>query len=189
MADRMLRKDAESVGRVVAFCDRVKAILEGVVHDVDAGEMRGLDGRAEELKQWAGLGMSLLGDAVPADIKADLSAGLQAIAARLDGKALAAAREDERRDLAIQVQRGMGQLGGLADVLRFSLESRAAAKPKKGFGRLSLGSWATETGAMIGASVTTAVLAAGASKIPVVGDTLASLMQGTVPESEDGEDG
>jgi hypothetical protein len=106
---------------------------------------------------------------------------LLGIADKLDSAHLSTAAPEERRAVAVQLDRGAGQLAGLADVLRF----QAGPSPPQTRRRGVLGSWASDTLATVVGSVSIAAIAAGTEKLPLVGPTLASLIQGEVPSNSD----
>ena len=193
MADHLRSSKGASAREVIELCDRVKAILDDASAQIASDTLKGLEGRAEGLKLWATLGVSGLGDSISAETKDGLTKSLTSIADRLDSVELAKASPEERRAMVIQLERVSGRMGGLADVLRFQQGGEAKNAMAKttswAMGNTArLGGWATGVIVSAGATLATSALATGASKVPFVGSTLASWIQGEFPTDPGGAD-
>ena len=180
LADQIVSSGSADAGKVIELCNRVGGLLETISGQLASDTPQGMERRAEELKQWVRLGVGGLGAAIPQETKDELSSSLLGIADKLDSAHLSTATPEERRAVAVQLDRCAGQLAGLADVLGF----QAGPSPRQQTrGPGVLGSWASDTLATMAGFASIAIIAAGTEKIPVVGPTLASLIQGEVPNS------
>lgn len=181
LADQIVSSGSADAGKVIDLCDRVGGLLETISGQLASDTPQGIERRAEELKQWVRLGVSGLGAAIPQDTKDELSSSLLGIADKLDSAHLSTATPEERRAVAVQLDRCAGRLAGLADVLRFQAGPSRQQTRRTGL----LGSWASDTLANVVGSVSIAAIATGTEKLPLVGPTLASLIQGEVPSDSE----
>lgn len=193
MADQLRSSKGAGTRQVIELCDRIRGLLDEASVQIASDTLRGLEGRAEGLKQWATLGVSGLDHSISTEAKDGLTSSLLLIADRLDSVELAAASPDARRTVVIQLERLSGQMGGLADVLRFQQggDAKGTSEKKSSWAvsnRARLGGWATGAIASAGVTFATSAVAAGASKIPHVGPTLATWIQGDVDTDPAGTD-
>ena len=182
MADRVLSSGNGDTALVIEFCDRVRRINEEAAERLHASDVISLGRKAAELRQWGAIGIEALGEKIPIESKTGLTAAIKRVAALLDDPGLAQASAEIRHLTAMELAKSAGTIGGLGDVLRFKA---GKATPAYATSAKSVGSWFACTGGYLTGSVATAVVATGLSKVPIVGGTLASLVQGEKLESDD----